>query len=123
MFARTLVHDAPPLRVTCTLPSSVPAQINPGARGDSARATTVQCTSAPLVSGVSPPELGSVFFGSFVLKSGLMITHVRAPSTLRNTWLPPTYSVCGLCGDISIGARQLNRNPAGQPCRGVPVAP
>ena len=35
MFLPTSVNVAPPSRLTCTLPSSVPAQTTPGSTGDS----------------------------------------------------------------------------------------
>src|SRR5436853_6648628 len=51
-------HGEPSLRENHTLPSSVPAQRNPGRTYDSARATTVPYVSAPVASSVMPP----VFF-------------------------------------------------------------
>ena len=49
---------APPSRVTCTRPSSVPAQISRGSVGDSARANTVSKISTPVTSALmGPPGL------------------------------------------------------------------
>ena len=42
MFRVTSFQAPPPLRVTCTLPSSVPAQMIPAVTGDSERVTMVQ---------------------------------------------------------------------------------
>src|SRR5258708_12947233 len=48
--------QAPPsLRVSQTLPSSVPAYSKPGRIGDSTSDTMVQNVSAPVTSGVTPP--------------------------------------------------------------------
>src|SRR6266511_4657059 len=66
--------QAPPsLRVSQTLPSSVPAYSTPGRSGDSARATMVQKVSAPVTSGVIPPVvrvLTRIFIESRVVRSG-----------------------------------------------------
>ncbi|SRR5258706_6303801 len=48
-------HAPPSLRVSQTLPSSVPAYSSPGRIGDSASDTMVQNVSAPVTSGVTPP--------------------------------------------------------------------
>ena len=42
MFGRTLVQVTPPLRVSWTLPSSVPTQSRPGSFGDSEMVMMVQ---------------------------------------------------------------------------------
>jgi hypothetical protein len=55
MFASTLVQFAPPSRVTCTRPSSVPAQITPRSIGLGAMVMIVVKFSAAVTSGVSPP--------------------------------------------------------------------
>ena len=89
-LGRTLVQVVPPSGVSCTLPSSVPVQITPGASGDSATVMRVPCVSALVTSRVSPPLSGSVFTGSLVDRSGLMIVHVSPRSVLLNRWLPPT---------------------------------
>src|SRR2546425_4961637 len=68
--------QAPPsLRVSQTLPSSVPAYSSPGRIGDSASDTIVQWVSAPVTSGVMPPVvrvLIRIFIESRVVRSGEM---------------------------------------------------
>ena len=59
MFAVTLVQRPPSLRVTCTWPSLVPAQITPFSSGDSAIANTTPAYSTPMLSGVRPPEIAA----------------------------------------------------------------
>ena len=68
----TFVHDTPPLRVTCTVPSSVPAQITPFVTGDSAIANTVPYVSTPVWSFVIGPPDGPSVRGSLRDRSGLM---------------------------------------------------
>ena len=53
----TLAQRPPLLRVTCTWPSLVPAQITPFSSGDSAIANTTPAYSTPMLSGVRPPEI------------------------------------------------------------------
>src|SRR5213594_4783189 len=66
-------HVPPSLRVSQTLPSSVPAYNTPGRIGDSASDTIVQNVSAPVTSGVMPPVvrvLTRIFIESLVVRSG-----------------------------------------------------
>ena len=66
-------HVPPSLRVSQTLPSSVPAYSSPGRSGDSASDTMVQNVSAPVTSGVIPPVvcvLTRIFIVSRVVRSG-----------------------------------------------------
>ena len=68
-------HVPPSLRVSQTLPSSVPANSRPGRTGDSASDTMVQYVSAPVTSGVTPPVvcvLTPIFMVSRVVRSGEM---------------------------------------------------
>jgi hypothetical protein len=72
-FAGICSHVAPSLRVTQTLPSSVPAARKPGRTYDSASATTVPYVSAPVASSVMPPVLFmlvSIFAHCFFDRSG-----------------------------------------------------
>ncbi len=91
MFGRTLVQVTPPLRVTWTLPSSVPTQIRPGRRGDSEMVMMVQWVSAPVTSGVIPPVglAWVILVLSLVVRSGLMIIQWSPRSVDRKRWLPP----------------------------------
>src|SRR3954469_20267815 len=76
-FLIVFVHVVPPFCVTWMLPSSVPAQITSGFRGDSAIATIVVCISADELSTVIPPDSSCFCFaGSFVERSGEMRLHV-----------------------------------------------
>ncbi len=76
MFFTTFVHVLPPSRVSCTLPSSVPAQITPALTGDSAIVRMVQWNSAAVLSvAISPPDDCCLLL-SFVVRSGLITCHV-----------------------------------------------
>ncbi len=68
---------APSSSVTCTLPSSVDAQISPGWSGLGAIERIVVWFSAPVASRVSPP-LSSCrcFSASFVVRSGEIISQL-----------------------------------------------
>src|SRR5580765_4273932 len=73
----TFVHETPPFCVTCKLPSSVPAHMTLGDRGDSPIAKIVVCISALELSTVTPPDCSCFCFsGSFVVRSGEMRSHV-----------------------------------------------
>src|SRR5690242_20925619 len=104
-FAVRSLQFLPPSAVTHSLPSSVPAHTCPACFADSVSATTVQCVSAP-----DPPV--SSFFGSIVLRSGLAISQRLPRSSRRNTWLPPSHSTLGSCGEIRNGVFQLKRKRA-----------
>ena len=56
MFPVTLVQLAPPSRVICTLPSSVPTHRTSALRGDSAIEKIVVLFSAVELSIVRPPD-------------------------------------------------------------------
>src|SRR6185437_476674 len=92
MFAVTLVHVAPPSRVTCTSPSFDPAQITPFCTGDSAIANSVEKYSTPRLSGERPPD-GPSLLVSFVVRSGLITVQLCPPSVVRCTYWLPTYTV------------------------------
>src|SRR5262245_557293 len=89
MFGATLVHVLPPSRVTCTLPSSVPAQITLGSRGLSAIEMMVQWNSARVLSFETSPPLATCFDLSLVDRSGLTIDHVSPLSEVLNRTFPP----------------------------------
>src|SRR6266508_4760684 len=75
-LATTFVQLLPPSRVTCTLPSSVPAQMTCALRGDSLIAYTVVFISAAELSTVTPPDSSCFCFsGSLVERSGEMRSH------------------------------------------------
>src|SRR5262245_16725481 len=74
----TSVHAPPWFCVNWTLPSSVPTQMVPGLSGDSAIVVIVQ-------NGTFLP----VFSGSFVVRSGLISSHVSPwLSDRKRTWAP-----------------------------------
>src|SRR4249919_1046757 len=81
----TLLQCAPPSRVTCTLPSSVPTQMTLPSRGDSLIEKIVVCISAEELSTVMPPD-SSCFclFGSLLVRSGEMRSQVWPWLRLRN---------------------------------------
>jgi hypothetical protein len=51
--------------------------------------------------------LRPVFPESFVVRSGLISSHVSPRLSDRNSTWAPAYRICGLCGDSAIGAIQL----------------
>src|SRR5947207_12078313 len=89
MFGATLVQCAPPSRVICRLPSSVPAQMVFESRGLSAIEMIVQWVSARVLSDVIGPPLGLCFDVSLLVRSGLIAFHVVPRSVVRNRTLPP----------------------------------
>ena len=113
-FARTFVQDLPASRVTCTLPSSVPAQITPASTGDSTTLMSVACVSAPPRSPIAGagPDVSS---GLLVDKSGLMISHVSPRSALRIRRLLPRYTIFESCGERISGELQLYRSCGARP--------
>src|SRR4051812_20268899 len=85
-------HGEPSLRENHTLPSSVPAQRNPGRTYDSARATTVPYVSAPVASSVMPPVffmLVSILPISRLDRSGEIGKRLSPHCVLFRTLLPP----------------------------------
>src|SRR5262245_32976102 len=89
MFGATFRHVLPPSRVTCTLPSSVPAQITLASRGLSAMEMMVQWNSARVLSFEMSPPLAICLDFSLVERSGLMIVHVSPRSVVLKSTLPP----------------------------------
>src|SRR5262245_57972852 len=85
----TLSHLPPASRVTCTRPSSLPAQMSPFSFGDSATAKMVQYHSTPVLSPVTGPPDHFCFDLSLRVRSGLMAVQVWPPSVVRNSTLPP----------------------------------
>src|SRR5438045_623717 len=82
----------PSLRVSHTLPSSVPAYSRPGRTGDSASAVMVLWVSAPVLSGVMPPVvwvLTLIFTGSCVVRSGEMGYRFSPRLVLLSTLFEP----------------------------------
>src|SRR6476619_4946571 len=113
MFLPTSVNVAPLSRLTCRLPSSVPAHTTPRAAGDSEIAMIV-------LNEVTPS-----FFESCAVFPGAPITATLQRSTCfvrsalavqasprlsdRNRRSPPIQIVLELCGDKRIGVFQLKR--------------
>src|SRR6185503_5045833 len=90
MLASTLVQFAPPSRVTCTRPSSVPAQTTPRSIGLGASAMIVVKFSAPVTSKVRPPLFACCCHSFlFEVRSGLMVVHDSPRfADLCTNWLP-----------------------------------
>src|SRR5215471_5789214 len=99
-LAATFCHDLPPSRVSCRLPSSVPAQITLAFLGDSLIVKIVQWFSALELSTESPPD-SSCFslLGSFVVRSGEMRVQVSPRSVERSRNCAPTYITPGRVGE------------------------
>src|SRR3954462_9620224 len=89
-FAATFVQLLPPSRVTCRLPSSVPAQITWPFFGDSLTEKIVVWFSAEELSTVRPPDCCCFcFFGSLVERSGEIFSQESPRSRERKrNWLP-----------------------------------
>src|SRR2546428_8811530 len=89
-FPTTLLHDLPPSREICTLPSSVPTQITFEFFGDSATEKIVVCISAEELSTVTPPDCSCFCFsGSLVVRSGEMRSQLSPLSRERKrNWAP-----------------------------------
>ena len=73
--AVTFFQFFPSSVVTCTSPSSLPAQMRPFCFGDSAIAKTVPNVSTPVPSPVMGPPVHVCFDLSFLVRSGLMTSH------------------------------------------------
>src|SRR3990172_7389323 len=108
ILAVTLAQFWPPFCVTCTRPSLVPAQINPGFRRDSAIAYTTLKYSTPMLSGVRPPEICCRLL-SLSVKSGLISRQLLPPSVVACTYWLPTYTLLWSCGEMVSGASHTNR--------------
>ena len=86
-------HVAPSLRVSQTLPSSVPAKSSPGRTYDSASVVIVPYVSAPVASFVMPPVesmLQRTFAMSRVERSGEIGRKSSPRFVDLSTRLPPT---------------------------------
>src|SRR4051812_46244121 len=88
-FAVTFVHVFASSVLTCTRPSSDPAQRRPFCLGDSARAKIVQYVSAPVLSPVIGPPDHFCFCLSFRVRSPETGAQVCPPSVVRKRTLPP----------------------------------
>ena len=110
-----LVQVFPSSRVTCTVPSSVPAYSTPGCFGDSAsvmmaghcempsfRAMVMSFPATPMVTMVSRTAL--------VVRSGEIASHESPRSRLRKTRLAATSSTPGSCAERMSGVSQWKRN-------------
>ena len=87
MFAVRFVQSTPPLRVTCTRPSSLPTQMSPFSFCDSATAKIVSYHSTPVLSPVIGPPDHFCFVLSLRVRSGLIAFQVWPPSSVRNSTL------------------------------------
>src|SRR5215468_1332750 len=99
LAVKSLRQVLPPSRERLTTPSFEPVQRTPFSNGDSAIEKSVQPSSTPRLSCVSPPD-GPCLLLSSVVRSGLMIFQLCPPLvvTCRN-WLP-TYTVLLSCGEM-----------------------
>src|SRR5688572_593941 len=113
MFLPTSVNVAPLSRLTCTRPSSVPAQTTPAAARDSEIEMIVLNDDIPSFlesCEVVPAAPMTVILhrSSERVRSALAI-HKSPWFPERNRRLPPIHMVLGLCGDRRIGVFQLKR--------------
>ena len=92
-FLPTSVNVRPPSRLTCTLPSSVPAQTTPGMNGDSETAMIVLYCEMPSFfenCALSPPTPITVTLQrSICLVRSALCTHDVPRSYDLNSRLPP----------------------------------
>src|SRR5437588_9693193 len=82
-----LVQLAPASLDRWIRPSSLPAHSTPAWCGDSARANTVQYTSAPVLSRVTGPPDGTSLLASLRVRSGLITSQLPPTSFEQWTWL------------------------------------
>src|SRR6266702_5083493 len=104
-----LIQVFPPSRVTCTSPSSVPAQITFVSVGARVIVRMVLYVSAPEMSYSIGPPLVTCFALSFRVRSGLIAVQCSPPSVVLKTTFPPKYTTFASVGDTAIGDVQLNR--------------
>ena len=84
-FGVTFCQLLPSSRVSCTRPSSVPAQITPLSWGDTASAKIVSYTSTPVTSLLTGPPERPCLLGSLRVRSGLIVSQVVPWSRLRSS--------------------------------------
>src|SRR5271157_3648133 len=109
MYTVTFVQLAPPSRVTCTCPSSVPTQMTFGSFVDGVIRMTALKVSAPELSFTTGPPDDCCLLLSFSVRSGLIGFQVRPRSSLLKSTFPPAYSTVGLNGETAKPAFQLKR--------------
>src|ERR1700730_12105650 len=116
----TSCHVAPPSRVRCTSPSSLPAQISPFTSGDSATANAMAYHSVPVMSPWIGPPLRPSVRGSARERSGEIFVHELPPFVLLKTYCAAVYSVDFSCGEKKRGkvhAKRYGTSLAGQPSK------
>src|SRR5687767_11582145 len=109
----TSVNDAPPSRVTCRVPSSVPTHTRPAVTGDSSSAVIVLNAVTPscldnMVRSPGTPMI-SILERSICFVTSALAVHEFPRSVDLNSRLPPSHTVLGLCGESMNGVFQLNR--------------
>ena len=109
-FGVTLVQLRPPLRVTCTRPSSEPVQITFTSflLGPTEKITPY--TSGPFMSPVIGPPDFSCVSGACRVRSPLSTFHVRPPSSERHSRCDDTNSIFGLIGENRMGNVHCHRS-------------
>src|ERR1051326_3405682 len=108
-FGVTLDQFLPPSLVTCTSPSSEPAQIRSFCTGDSATEKIVSYTSTPVLSLVMGPPEETCLLLSLRVRSGLIICQLMPSSLdLNSTWAAK-YSALGSCGEKTMGSVHWKR--------------
>src|SRR5690349_10159123 len=113
MFFPTSVNVAPLSRLTCKLPSSVPAHTTPRAAGDSEIAMIVLYDVTPSFFESCPefpaaPITVTLQRSTCFVRSALAV-HASPRLSDRNRRSPPIQIVLELCGDKRIGVFQLKR--------------
>src|ERR1051326_211878 len=103
-FGVTFDQFFPPSAVTCTRPSSEPAQIRSFCSGDSTTEKIVSYTSTPVLSLVMGPPAATCLLLSLRVRSGLMICQLMPWSLVLNSTCAAKYKVLGSCGENTIGS-------------------
>ena len=88
MFLLTSFHFAPPSFVYQSLPSLVPAQINPFSTADGAIAKIASGANCPRLSPTRPPD-DTIRPGSCVDRSGLITCQLCPPVVVLKITLQP----------------------------------
>src|SRR6476646_5595644 len=105
----TLAQFFPPSVVTCTRPSSEPAQIRSFCIGDSTTEKMVSYTSTPVLSLVIGPPDATCLLLSLRVRSGLMICQFTPSSVDLKRTCAAKYKVLGSCGENTIGSVHWKR--------------
>src|SRR6185436_8442911 len=102
-FGVTFVQVLPPSRVTCTSPSSDPAQMTLTSVLPGPSENTVAYISGLFMSCVIGPPDSTIVFGSWRVRSPLILSQVWPPLVVFQTCCDEVKSRLGSTGEKMIG--------------------